>query len=785
MAWDIGAFEYTSGGLTASATESAKIADTVTATLTPLQASPTEAAKGSDTVTPTLDPLQTGTLSEAANASESVSAALTLEATISEAAVGTETVEPSVATTRLQLTNVWTGTGSVSILSPYLVGPEDAQTDYVTNTTAGGTEIQITDTGGGDVYEWATPPLAAGVTLTGAVLFNVWALESNAAANVGGRARLYKVSNDYSTWTEMGGGPFDDGAEWPTTTPIAHRWIGRPTSNNVLSVGDRVGVRLYLTNVGTMASGHTGTVRLGSATGDTFLEFSEVLTFALASEAATLADTVTPTLTPLEATATESAKASESVSASLADLVVSVTESATVADTVATTLDPLATTATESAKAADTATPTLDPLATSVTDSAKVSDSVSPSLGDLVATLSESLVLDDIGQGAYALLGVLKISDTVQAERIDAGALSREVTAESATVADTATVTLDPLAATATESATAADQTPPSASIVGAGDLSREVTAEAVVLDDVGQGAIALLGAVKITDSVQAELTFSGLTVSVAEAAKASESGSIERTKDEHVAIGDGPPTPTLNPLIAATTADTLTLTDTVSAVLDLGALPAEAVTVTDGAPTTLTNPLQATPTEAAVVQDQVVFPGSTLHVDLAEGLVLSTTGAEVMSPLVTAPTADALVISDTLTVVLGVAASATESGVVSDTLTATMDRMASAAAAVVVSDETPQASLDPLIPSPPTDLSRAVTDETFRLSDGVIDTRLNPLAVVTAATLVASDTVTVIRVDPQVASLAKHTWRVDRAVSWVVDPLVEWEVDRMREWRS
>lgn len=149
--------------------------------------------------------------------------------------------------------------------------------------TAAAVEVQWTNGAGGAAIEWCSEPLQAAATISGTVSFNIWAQESNMSANAGARARLYKVSNDRATWTEMGGGPFDDQAEFSSTGSSNYLWTGAPTSNNALSVGERLGVRLYLDdNCGVaLATGYTCTLTYDGATtaasGDTYIQTTENL----------------------------------------------------------------------------------------------------------------------------------------------------------------------------------------------------------------------------------------------------------------------------------------------------------------------------------------------------------------------------------------------------------------------------------------------------------------------------------------------------------------------------
>lgn len=150
----------------------------------------------------------------------------------------------------------------------------------VVNTTASGTEIQWTQTAGGALIQWISPPLSSGVTLTTSD-GNIWAQESAAAANCGGRYRVFQRT-PAGVETELGGGPFNDGVEFDSMAATEMSWIGNFT-DTAFSAGDRILVKYYITNVGTMGGSQTCTLTYNgadAATGDSFLNINENLSFA-------------------------------------------------------------------------------------------------------------------------------------------------------------------------------------------------------------------------------------------------------------------------------------------------------------------------------------------------------------------------------------------------------------------------------------------------------------------------------------------------------------------------
>lgn len=149
----------------------------------------------------------------------------------------------------------------------------------VTDTVASGTEIQLTKTAAGLTVAWISGRVpAGGFTLTSTDI-SAWQHESNMLANIGGRFRVFRYQAG-PTITELGGGPFNDGVEM-NTAAREDTWAG-PVTDQAFSENDRILLRVYLTNVGTMASGHTGTLTFNAAsaaTGDSFFNIAETVVF--------------------------------------------------------------------------------------------------------------------------------------------------------------------------------------------------------------------------------------------------------------------------------------------------------------------------------------------------------------------------------------------------------------------------------------------------------------------------------------------------------------------------
>ena len=154
-----------------------------------------------------------------------------------------------------------------------------ASATCVVNTAASGTEIQWTQTAGGATAAWITGQApSGGFTLTTTDI-SIWAHESNMNANCGGRYRVF-IRTAAGVETEIGGGPFSDGVEFGTAA-AEMLWAGNVT-DQAFAENDRILLKVYITDVGTMASGHTCTLTFNAAdasTGDSFFNIAETVAF--------------------------------------------------------------------------------------------------------------------------------------------------------------------------------------------------------------------------------------------------------------------------------------------------------------------------------------------------------------------------------------------------------------------------------------------------------------------------------------------------------------------------
>lgn len=151
-----------------------------------------------------------------------------------------------------------------------------AQDALGASTVAGPTAgVQI----GGQRQSWWSNPLNA-VTIAGSITVNVWMEESDMSANVGAQCTIewYDGSGATLKGTVLN---TEKGTELPVTTRAAQNWAATPTSS-ALAAGDRLRVRIWGNDVGTMGSGFTFTLQTGAASGgadgDSYVTFTETIT---------------------------------------------------------------------------------------------------------------------------------------------------------------------------------------------------------------------------------------------------------------------------------------------------------------------------------------------------------------------------------------------------------------------------------------------------------------------------------------------------------------------------
>lgn len=163
-------------------------------------------------------------------------------------------------------------------------------------TVAGPTNgIEITQ--GGTPYSWISPPLSAGVTISGTITLNLWASESNMSANVAINARIVKISGSTGAITQIA--KSSRTTEVAVTTSAVNSFTVSPTST-ALARGDRIGVIVFGDDAGTMGSGQTFTFDFDATsagtTGDSYVTFTETFGFDSAPAGTTIYPTSTSSL---------------------------------------------------------------------------------------------------------------------------------------------------------------------------------------------------------------------------------------------------------------------------------------------------------------------------------------------------------------------------------------------------------------------------------------------------------------------------------------------------------
>ena len=135
-----------------------------------------------------------------------------------------------------------------------------AATTKTANTTASGTEIIL--------GSWITGRLpAGGIANIGAITLNLYGFENNLNANCTFGARFYKRTAAGVETELLSTGRVNDNVEFPATSVSLMNWVYTPNQNRTFAENDRIVVKLYASNFGTMASGRVVTLNYDSGTG--------------------------------------------------------------------------------------------------------------------------------------------------------------------------------------------------------------------------------------------------------------------------------------------------------------------------------------------------------------------------------------------------------------------------------------------------------------------------------------------------------------------------------------
>jgi hypothetical protein len=152
----------------------------------------------------------------------------------------------------------------------------------VTNTVAGATNgVEVATAGTAIPLCWVTAPLAADITISGSITWNLRVAESAAQANVAINGRIEKIDGATGAFTLI-----DQTArttEIVGATEAANNFSETPAAGVLVKKGDRLRVRIFGDDAGTMGSGRTFTFwyngGTAAATGDSYVTLTEDLTF--------------------------------------------------------------------------------------------------------------------------------------------------------------------------------------------------------------------------------------------------------------------------------------------------------------------------------------------------------------------------------------------------------------------------------------------------------------------------------------------------------------------------
>ncbi|PKM98533.1 MAG: hypothetical protein CVU79_02590 [Elusimicrobia bacterium HGW-Elusimicrobia-3] len=153
---------------------------------------------------------------------------------------------------------------------------------YIKSTVAGPvtpptTATQLTKIEGGTAVAWYTDPLDA-VTISGNITFNIWAMESHNQANAGLAAELLRVSASGAVQSVISAVAAPASELGTSLGPIT--WTMTPVPTALLN-GERLALRVYIDDVGTMGAGRTVTATIDgptpAASGDSWFSTVENL----------------------------------------------------------------------------------------------------------------------------------------------------------------------------------------------------------------------------------------------------------------------------------------------------------------------------------------------------------------------------------------------------------------------------------------------------------------------------------------------------------------------------
>jgi hypothetical protein len=147
----------------------------------------------------------------------------------------------------------------------------------VTTTTAGGTDIQVTTSAGGQALTWFTEPIAEAVTISSTVTVRISGFESATSVNAGAGVLIERCDNAGTVLSTIVANTTVPATitEWATGSSTKTGTY-TPTST-AMAVGERIKVTVKVRNVGTMGAGSV-TIRYNDSsdgTNNSWITFTE------------------------------------------------------------------------------------------------------------------------------------------------------------------------------------------------------------------------------------------------------------------------------------------------------------------------------------------------------------------------------------------------------------------------------------------------------------------------------------------------------------------------------
>ena len=193
---------------------------------------------------------------------------------------------PAMATTKVRLHKPSSTVSGYQTMSMSLAGVGVAVSTSITNTTAGGTLIQATQTGGGTALAWMSEPFSGSATLSGTETCNIYAKEAATGNNSSLKCQLFKYSGG-----SLGAAFCTAQLSTELSTSMALRSPTCTASSTAFSAGDQLVVELFIVNCatngcpsGTMGAGTPGVTidydgPTASSDGDSNLLLAETVSF--------------------------------------------------------------------------------------------------------------------------------------------------------------------------------------------------------------------------------------------------------------------------------------------------------------------------------------------------------------------------------------------------------------------------------------------------------------------------------------------------------------------------